>query len=399
MSGKLFTLLLLFSALALSSCESDLTTSNPTLEKKLILNPPHLEGEQYMSYTFKARVTNVAASDVRFYWDFDEGQGFQDFKLYDDVAEYTFIQPKVHYIRVKAFDYFTDSLIGFDSIRADIRAPSPFVEVSPKVIDTTLVMKPDGTMAEYLYFNLRTSLPDSVLRTEWDFGDGSEITSYNSHRFMRPGSFVVRVKVFEKTGAYLGSDSATVVIHMPMFGYVDIANAKNITVWFNIDSSHPVATEPLFVNPFGLGISTKKDPSSGISNFKFNVFFKDTGIVSQDTQFVFPKKLYLDTIVGELSADLKSVKMVAVSVNDTGRVGITSNAKLRYSYTLNNLELLSVTSTEIVYRTQYPTMSEFARDIYFNSVRVKNLPRGILASTDSPPAPKAGAYGLVVFDR
>ncbi len=385
-------------SLLLASCESDELTTPQTnaLERKLLLNPPHLEGEQYKSYTLKAKLTNVPVSDLSYYWDLDDGQGFS----YSGwIITPTFYQSKVYQVRVKVLDGFTDSLLAFDSIRVDIRPPAKFVEISPKLIDTTLVMNPDGTIAQYLQFNLKASLPNNFIRMEWDYGDGSDIESGSAHKFLKPGTFKVRVKVFETSGAYLGSDSATVIIHMPEFTHADIANATNVSVWFSVDPGHDVVKDPLFANPLGLGISTIQDPGSEIKGLTFDLFLRDSTIVSQDTLLAFPKKLCLDTIAGELSDDLKSIKKVSVSVNDTGRIGGTSNAKLRYSYMLNDLELLAVTNTQIVYRSTSSFMPAFAKDLYFSSSNVRNLPRGTLLVAATPPAPKAGAFGLVIFDK
>ena len=165
---------LLIILMLFASCESDQTTSNPGTtsgEKKLVLSPTQLEGDQYVEYEFKAKVTNVPSSDVAFYWDFDEGNGFEHHE--EQFIRQRFYQDKVHNVRVKALDYFSGLLLGFDSIRVDIRPQVAFASITPKLVDTILVMASSGEMTESLFFKIKASIPDNFIRSEWDFGDGT----------------------------------------------------------------------------------------------------------------------------------------------------------------------------------------------------------------------------------
>jgi hypothetical protein len=413
MTRKILSSLLLYSALILSSCESDqVTTNNSTLEKKLILNPSHLEGEQYANYEFKAKVTNVPYSDLTFLWDLDDGKGFRDPNVaYSQSVWHAFTETRVHNVRVKAYDYFTDSLLGFDSIRVDIRAPERFVAIAPKFLDTMMFSMMSSGFTEWILFSVKTSTPDNLVRTVWDFGDGSsnsvDSVYYSRHSFIGPGIYTVRVSAFEKTtDLYLGTDSATVIIRLPPIDFSEIAGkAKRVSVFLALGTEHPVAAHPLFTDPFSILLPMASDSLSTVT--------KHSGV--NDFQLAFTSSVggglprsQLDSVTARFSADLQTIVSMRVSVNDTGHLSPQTfpgfSGSLRYSYTLHDLSLLAVTNTKIVYRTKQPLVAEFANDITFQATVLKNHPCGIFNQFDPratiPDEAKVGeTYGLVVFER
>lgn len=208
MTRKTVSLLFLGISLALSSCESDLTTQ--TGERKLLLDPTYLDGEIYTSYTFRAMVTNVPASDVRFFWDFGIGGGYDE---NDKTMSWTYYQPGIYHIRVKAQHYFTDEILGIDSIKVDARPPAMSFALAPQTIDTILTMNSNGSMVEKLDFTVTTSTPAHLARLTWDFGDGTVITTSSGltygHKYASVGTFTVRVSGKDASGVFLGEDSAT----------------------------------------------------------------------------------------------------------------------------------------------------------------------------------------------
>jgi hypothetical protein len=397
MNRKIFLLPVLSVLFILSSCESDqVTATNPSLEKKLLLSPLRLEGEQYKGYEFKAKVTNVPLSDVTFFWDFDDGEGFQEISLVPLQSLWRgFGTPRIYNIRVKAYDYFTDSLLGYDSIRADIRPPAQSFEIIPRGFDTVLKMNSDGTMLEYLVFNIKASIPSEYVTVEWDYGDGSNPKPDYYHYYLHTGTFTVRATAHDKTtGSYLGSDSIIVTIRMPEITSDDLISSKEVDVWLAIDSSVPMAKDSLFSNPFAVGLLINTSPPSYFDAHSFSIVYTDVALGA---------RLVRDTIAGEFSDDLQSLRKVSVSVNDTGRLTTLDRGKLQYSFTLKDLDLLAVTPTTIVYRSVSTLISDFTKDITFTPSGVINQPRGSL--TDSfvgrnPPEGKTDApFALVIFKR
>jgi hypothetical protein len=383
MKASVFLLMILF----LASCESDqlATSNNSTLEKKLVLNPTRLEGEQYKSYTLKAKLTNVPVSDLFFYWDLDEGKGFSHTGW---IVNPIFYENKVHQVRVKVLDGFTDSLLAYDSIRADIRPPVALVEISPKTIDTLLVTNADGSMAQELWFKLNTSTPANLIRTEWDFGDGSPVVADNSsHRFLRAGTFTVRVKVFEKTGLYVGSDSAHVTIRMPEVHFSEIANSRGVVVALSIENSHPVSKIPGFINPL----------ICGLMNIGKNSLFADF----QSPKFVVrldyedQNVAWHDTIAGELSPDMMKIKTLQVVGMDTSFNSQPTH--VRFNFVLHDLELLAVTTDKIVYRSISETLSDFVSDLSFVPPFQGGTAGGVTGIPGIGPELKAPPCAIVIF--
>lgn len=401
---------ILFLAFALASCESDLTTSNTaTLEKKLLLSPAHLEGEQFVPYTFKARVTNMPASDVHFFWDFDDGNGFQEFTLYtDDVREHIFYEPKIHSVKVKAQDYFTNKLLGIDSIRADIRPPTKFVEISPEALDTILPMNSNGTTAS-IRFDVSTSTPQHLVNLFWDFNDDAGVivdslgTGRVFHSFPGPGTYAVRVAAYEKNGLYIGADTISVTIRTPTLSKVDFAGIKAVSAFLVVDSAHPFIQDQLFKNPLSLKILCT-DTLFASSKFSAGSFITSLSYSNAaPSQF----RILHDTIAGAFSSDFKVLRSVRVAVSDTGLLAPQTSPTVAGSYSFfyefKDLELLAVTTNKLVYRSRSPIVADFTSVASFRAIGLTVRPCGYFSETSAdgirPFEEKQGAYGLVIFDR
>ncbi len=389
-------LCLLVLVIALASCESDeLASNNSSLEKKLVLNPTSLEGEQYVQYFFKAKVTNVPFSDVMMYWDFDEGRGFHtDSNLMVQSVGHTYYKPKIYTVRVKALDFFTEELLGYDSIRVDIRPPIAFAEIVQAPIDTILAMNSLGKMIQAVQFSVVASAPKSVLRTEWNFGDGGDPVQGNyaspPYLYERVGTYIVRVTVRDSSGVYLGTDSVQVTLRFPPLGFSSISTAQAIGVVLDLDSLDPLRmSDTLLQGPLSLGLLMKGNPNV-ISEF-------GTATVMTRYDYQNASSQIHDTIQGEFSEDMRTIKKIRVSVNDAGYAVLGNDGELAFSYTLHDLELLAVASDKVVYRSKSPLTPDFANDIFFEAT-VKNRFRGNF-DTGSLPEVKQAPFGLVVIFR
>ncbi len=402
MTPKILSLLVLGISLALSSCESDVATQSGA--RKLLLDPTYLDGELYKAYTFRAMVTNVPSDDIRFFWDFDNGNGFNEG---NKINSFIYYLPGIYTIRVKAQHYFTDEILGIDSMRADIRPPAMKFELTRHSIDTTLLMNSDGSMAEVLQFTVNASTPDYLSRVTWDFGDGTIITDANGlsaiHKYTRTGTFTVRVSGKDASGVHLGKDSATVTIRMPLVNFTSITFARGISVFLVIDSTHPVMLAPLYQNPFAIKMDFKKDAVSNfsIAENKFTVSIDSTDDVGDSYRY----HSIRDMITGELTADVQSLRSAVVTVNDTGQINRAGNGGCgrHYQFELQDLDLLAVTSTKIVYRSKTSVVNDFVKSIQFSAFKEPNKPAGtfddLSSGSSNPLEAKLGPYALVVFHR
>ncbi len=385
----------------LTSCESDKVTNGST-ERKLILSPTSLEGELYTEYTFNARVTNLAASDVIFFWDFDDGHGSREFGR-EETQRYTFYQPKVHFVRVQAVDYVTGEELGYDSIRADIRPPARSVTISPKMVDTTLTMLSTGSLRDSIPFTLKTSTPDHLVRVEWNFGDGSPVRQTQHqlqhtiwHKFVANGNFRVVAKAFDTAGVFLGSDTAHVTLRYLPLTFDDLAACRAISVYLSIDNSDSAFTHPLFRNPFAMKLQIKEDH---VNNKLFN---NNLFTITYDS--IASNLSRKNSAFGEFGPDIHSIKWIQVSVSDTGKLNKKepTYGGVDYSYRLNDLKLLAITATKVVYRVEGLKLSDFAQNIQFRATGLLLVPSGILDNVPASRTPVEGLpgiFGLVVFDR
>lgn len=404
MRQDLFAIFLTCAALTLSSCESDKITSTPNPSdssggrKVLIVEPSHLEAEQYDRCTFKARVTNVPISEVAFEWDMDEGFGFQTGEWTMSVE---FLQNKIHNVRVRALDFFTKELIDIDSIRVDVRPKAVFVRFDPDssvnyLRDYHLKTNGDFVNPEGAGFRYKTSAPPEGVVASIDWGDGT-ITGdslgyqYIWRLYTRPERRrEVILTAFEKYGRFLGSDTGVVLFYLPEVTPPRVATCASVDVYLVIDSLHPLKQDSLLKNPFALRIHQYgQDAISAYDDRNFSVRL--------DRQ---NSKVLHDTIFGTFANNFQVLQSLHVGVHETQA---SPPGSLRYSFDLENLELLAVTTKEIVYRSKTPILDDFLTNISFTAEGMINAPVGTFPENtnigvDNIPATKPGVFAVVVFN-
>ena len=108
-----------------------------------------------------------------------------------------------------------------------------------------------------------------------------------------------------------------------------------------------------------------------------------------------------DKIIGTVNNDCTSIESLLVAVDETNEaLGKT----LRYSFELNDLELLAVTSTQIIYRSVSPVSDQFMKNLTFNAENMLNtaagqFPAGTSLSVTTVPGNRPGPYAVVVFNK
>jgi len=393
-----YSLILLAVILALTSCESDQVASKST-EKKLIVVPEYLDVQQYDLCTLKVRLTNVPYSDVRFEWDLDGG--IDNGPWYGWRVHVKFTQNKIHNVKVKAYDIFTNEFFDSASIRVDVRPPVAFVQLSP---DTAIHeiqparMNIDGSFlsGERVNFEFKFSAPSDYVDKTWDWGDGTDNVNiigspWEYHEYTSTGTFHAVLSAQERGGRFLGKDSSIVIIRPPKVILLDIRNALSTYVFLVVDSTDPaVVNDPLFKNPFALGFyHANANVTTDFQANDFSLLYNENS-----------GKVCNDTISGTSSDDFRILKSLHAGVDEIRSAGQT----IRYSYDLRDLELLAVTSKSIVYRSKHPIQDQFLSNLSYNALGLANPSCGTFASGTSfsvsqVPATKSGVFAVVVFNK
>jgi hypothetical protein len=390
--------------LAFSSCESEVITTTPhkpidTATYRLIIEPSHLEGEQYQAYEFTARINDISSDKVIFLWDF--GLGFRE-EAQQPIL-WTFPDHGIYIIRVKAVNAADNALIAFDSIRADIRPPGQSVKIFPESIDTVLPMSDNGDIFYPLTFKLRIIPPVSGTIVNWDFGDGTTLEILEcdtvTHLYVAVGTYSLRVSVRDQlTGLLLGTDTITVNIRFKDFSFEDLILSNDVTVYLMPDSTQPVRKDTLFKSPFAIRLDfmTDDDNTAIIADNKFSVTYNFFDYLNSP-------RLLLDTITGEFSDDVHMIRKMSVSVNDTGYLISHFRGHLRYSFSLKDLKIAAVTDRKLVYRSTSPFFSDVADDLVFSAEGLMNHPCGLfsrkMGSFVPVPEGKKGSFAVIVFTR
>jgi hypothetical protein len=382
----------------LASCESDELTRSASTERKLELTPRSLEAELYTKYTFKARVTNMSLHDPYYYWDFDEGRGSHRNTWTVDTI---FHEHRVHFVRVKAVDPYTEEVLGYDSIRVDAYPPSTVVDLTPDRIDTSIFIDQSG-LTRPIPFYVKASTPLNLTNVVCNFGDGSPVVEnqsgdgFLSHSFP-VGTYTVRVQVFLKNGVFLGSDSTIVTVRFPTLFREDLIASTALTVILSVDSLHPIRQDPKYRNELAIqlpaAVPQVKRQVQGTS-----FFWHYDSVVTEVPQY------FNDTVTGTFAEDLQAIRQLRVSVRDSGsddHAG-TMPWRIHHTYELRDLKLYSVSMTEIMYRAPTTTMADFVTYVDFSALGINNYLAGpnhnfipIVDYTKGRSAP----YAFVIFTR
>jgi hypothetical protein len=102
-----------------------------------------------------------------------------------------------------------------------------------------------------------------------------------------------------------------------------------------------------------------------------------------------------------LNNDCTVLKSLYVGVDEANAA---LGKSLLYSYELTDLELLAVTSTQIIYRSVSPVPDQFIKNLTFNAENMLNtavgqFPAGTPLSVTAVPGNRPGPYAVVVFNK
>ncbi len=360
---SIFILLLLF--VGLNSCSEDPASPNTTTGSgKILIYPDSLRGVINEEYVFKARLEGVPFGDVRFLWDFGDGD-FRNFSTQEVLFKFNFTD--TFYVRVKAFDYFTDKLLGFDSIPVTITRGTPKVEITPSTIDSVISYYDDASFQIPISFSLTTSADPGTSKVIWYFGDGSKNDTISSnftvyHAFGKPGVYSVRAEVYEIGGGLLGADTAQVQLRFPTINLGMIQSSKQVSVFLMLDKTSAFFDQPGFYNPSAYGAQLSNGANRNVT-WSSNSLIVTEGV---DSSTSFGAALVDRKLNITLSPDGKMVTSLSLSVRDsTIWQDSSKHDYANFSYSLKNIELLAVTDKEIVFRATVPTTTALTTDLMY----------------------------------
>lgn len=362
----LILILLLGTTVFIACSEDPVSTTTNTTPGKLLIQPTSLNGVLNQEYTFKAKVENVPFGDVKFLWDFGDGN-FRNFSSQEVLFKFNYTGS--FFVRVKAYDYFTDELLGFDSISVTIIGSTSNVQIVPPSIDSVITYYDDASFHIPISLRVTSTSAASNSRVIWHYSDGSKSDTIESsfdvyHVFQKIGDYTVRAEVYEKNGSYVGADTATVKLRFPPLTMGMIQSSKQVSVFLMLDRTSEFFDQPGFYNPSAYGALLSNGANKTITWTSNSLAIAE----DVDSTTSFGSGLIDRKLTVGFSSDIKKVTTLSLSVHDSTQWQDGSKHDYaQFSYTLQNVELVAITEKEIVYRTIMPTTSMIAPDLNYNS--------------------------------
>jgi len=369
--SSIFLSLLLVFAVINYGCKSNPTATPPQNGlPQITIIPDSLHGSEFVSYTFKAKISNYDLAQIYFMWDMGDGsQIYRQDLSYEKT--YSFSKPGKFTIKVNAYDIYTDSIIASKSENIFIDTTHSSIEIVPQFYNGSVSMDDFGKLIDGIYFSIKPSNPSIPLQYFWDFGDGTKDSTQGAnlyHNYLKPGIYTIKVSAYQESGIYQGTDTALVAIN---FGDVSrglLGQMGRVQTILYLDSSYQVFHSAGILNPLGVGLqfSNSAGYSSNWNSGNFSTqFHKETGIGTSNYE------LQDFLISGIVSSDFKSISSIHVSALDT-----TSSGKLstifEYGYKANNAELIASTLDKVIYRIISTDLKNELFDLSFTENQYSN---------------------------
>lgn len=365
MNRFLLILILLLGTTVFTACSEDPVSPTNT-PGKLLIQPTSLNGELHQEYTFKAKVENVSFGDVRFLWDFGDGN-FRNFSSQEVL--FKFNNTGSFFVRVKAYDYFTDELLGFDSIPVTIIGSTSNVQIVPPSIDSVITYYDDASFQIPISLRVTSTSATANSRVVWHYNDGTKSDTIESsfdvyHVFQKIGDYTVRAEVYEKNGNFVGADTTTVKLRFPPLTMGMLQSSKQLSVFLMLDRTSVFFDQPGFYNPSAYGAQLSNGANKTV-NWTSNSLAITEDV---DSSTSFGSALVDRKLTVGFSSDLKKVTSLSLSVHDSTQWQDGSKHDYaEFSYTAQNIELVAITDKEIVYRVISPTTSIIAPNLKYNN--------------------------------
>lgn len=362
---KHYIILFLLAAFALSGCESDMVaTSNnnttDTIKKELVVVPTSITTERYKEFSLKARITNVPLSDVYFHVDFGDGRWAQTVGGGNNATHF-YIDSGHFTITIKAYDGFTDSLLGTTTIPAIVGEITPSINFTHGDIDTTLQL----TTSTYpdIYFRVESNVPNAIIA--FDYGDNtsdSTTLGFCSHGYESAGTYTVIARVYSDNGIFQTSDTLSCTIHRPKLTFDYLAQFGNMYYTLSLDNSSSIYTKVDSFNPieyvFSLSYTTGVIAKWENNSLQYSHYYvgADSSIVNfnnESAHVIF-------------SSDMNKIESVKINFYDSTTWG-GNTYYTQYAFKATDLEYLGRDATHIIYRVVLKPTSEYVSEEYFRT--------------------------------
>jgi hypothetical protein len=354
-----FLILIALSSL-LVSCDSSTDPADSSTNKgNLLISPTEFHGVQFETYSFKAKVEGYPRSDVKFFWDFGDGNYLLDNR--QDVTN-RFLIADTFYIKVKAVDAFTEVVLDIDSIKAFVSRPAQGLTIEPKNLDTVITDVTPFTYQLQAAMYISSQYDPSYCYVKWFINDTPVAIVNQSFNallsFPSEGAYEVKAQLFDEAGYLAGTDSITIKLHLPGITMDDISSSYSVSAFLVIDKTSSIA-QGGFQNPIAFGSPLAADQYRivNVNGNKLDMTDKvDTGTVDYKT-------FRNNSLSCTFASDLKTMTDFNVSIYDTIYHSSFENRKAKFSYSIKNIRLASATPSEIIYTATALTTAILANDL------------------------------------
>ncbi len=357
-------LLPLFGILPLFGCKSPTSALSGGAPVVTII-PDNLQGVEFVIYNFKAKIENHNLDETYFIWNTgdDTASLRRDFNISLPKA---YTKPGTYTVTVKAYDYYTDSMIAMASTLIYIDTAKSSVEIIPQFYNGSLGANTLGTLNHFL-IDAKTSLPADQLYGFWDFGDGttgSFVTGQFSHIFPHIGSYLLKLDVYQKSGIYVGTDTALITIKLPDITLDVFKKSLMVEAYLFVDSTNPVSSllgdyQPLSIGELFVGSNITSSWYGNTFSIEYN---------NNSTQDFL--------ITGTISTDGQTVSSVTIFARDSG----STSSYFDYSYSVKSMKLSVVTDNVTEFRLSGDELINNINNVQF-AVNGRNPSR--IGSSDS----------------
>ena len=357
-SSSIFIGVLLAFGLLGAGCKSPTSVSSAPY---VTISPSNLRQAEFVVDTFQARIFNHDLAQTYFGWNMGDSSVFTPVRCptcnFQAIHNYT--KPGTYAVTVNAFDLYSNTIITSTTTSVTIDTAKSTVEIIPQFYNGIQTMNNFGLTPFAL--SVKTSLPDNDLYQFWDFGDGTSgsfLSGSITHTFPQPGLYLLKVDVYQRSGVFVGTDTAAITINWPGFNLADIKQTGRVDEYLNVDSTYSIFSQVENFQPLAIG-----EPYDGSSSWIGNNFMID---VNNGTLYVH--------FSGSLSDDGKNITSLVVTAVDSSG----SSYSMKYSYSLTTIPLISVTDNSFIYKVSRDTMKSNLQNLsltgLINSVRIIGNP-------------------------
>lgn len=341
---------------AISGCKYNPASPSSGGVPSVTIVPDNFHGVQFVQYSFKAKIANHDPEFTYFKWN----MGNDTLYYYSPVNQamgIVYQNPGNYTISVKAYDFYTDSVIATAKEQIAIDTARSSVEIIPQFYNGILATTTLGVTANFT-LSIKTDLPDNELYQFWDYGDRTT-DAYKvgtiTHAFPSPGTYLLKVDVYQRNGIYVGRDTALITIGWQQFSVDEIKQMGKIEEYILLDSTYPVDIDHLGSFPLNFG-----EPVSGS-----NIFSSWSG----NTFKIEYSDNYKDgKITGTLSGDGMRIDSMSVHENYSD-----PNVTAAIDYHVYNMKLSFITDNQIGFRISGDNLkNNFTKFSYYGNFGVIN---------------------------